>query len=317
MDVITRPAWLVLVISLPGRRGTARMRVWRALRGLGAAVLRDGVYLLPQAGTARAAFEEQAQAIRSAGGAAHVLPLEQTTSEQDLAFREFFNRGAEYASLIGKLQKFRTTLAKRRGIPVNTLRAVRREFDALRATDFFPGPAAGQATQLLVELEAQAAAKNAPGEPNARAGHIARLEASAYRARTWATRARPWVDRLASAWLIKRFIDSKAKFLWLKDPQHCPKRALGFDFDGATFSHVGARVTFETLLASFTLENNPALVRIGNLVHCLDVGGAPLAEAQGLAAILAGARSRLPNDDTLLAESMKIFDNLYTAYTEE
>ncbi|MEK6550248.1 MAG: chromate resistance protein ChrB domain-containing protein, partial [Pseudomonadota bacterium] len=93
--------------------------------------------------------------------------------------------------------------------------------------------------------------------------------------------------------------------------------ALGFDFDGATFTHVGARVTFETLLASFGLESDAALTRVGNLVHCLDVGGVPQAEAQGLAAILAGARKRLKKDDVLLAESMKIFDHLYVAYSEK
>lgn len=317
MTSITPPAWLLLVISLPGRRGTARMRVWRALRGLGAVVLRDGVYLLPQTSTARGAFEEQARAIRAAGGEAHVLPLEQVTSAQTKAFHGLFDRGAEYTTLIGKLQKLRANLARQRSVPLNTLRALRREVDALRATDFFPGPAQTQVLQLVAEVEAQTQNDGAPGEPHTRRGRIVTLERRHYRGRTWATRARPWVDRLASAWLIKRFIDPKARILWLQDPKRCPKRALGFDFDGAAFTHVGARVTFETLLASFSLESDVALTRIGNLVHCLDVGGAPQAEALGLSAILAGARTRLKKDDALLAESMKIFDHLYVAYSEK
>lgn len=315
MTSIVPPAWLLLVISLPGRRGTARMRVWRALRGLGAAVLRDGVYLLPQTGTARSAFDEQARTIRAAGGEAHVLPLDQVTSGQGKTFRALFDRGAEYTTLIGKLQKLRAALARQRSVPLNTLRALRREIDALRATDFFPGPAQAQVVQLLAEVEAQTQDGGMSSEPHARRGRIATLERRRYRGRTWATRARPWVDRLASAWLIKRFIDPKARILWLREPKRCPKSALGFDFDGATFTHVGARVTFETLLASFDLESDVALTRIGNLVHCLDIGGAPQAEAQGLAAILAGARSRLINDDALLAESMKIFDHLHAAYS--
>jgi hypothetical protein len=138
-----------------------------------------------------------------------------------------------------------------------------------------------------------------------------------YRGRTWATRARPWVDRLASAWLIRRFIDPRAKILWLKDIRRCPKSVLGFDFDGATFSHVGARVTFEHLLASFGLESDAALMRIGRMVHCLDVGGAPVPEAQGLAAILTGARARLSNDNHLLAEASRVFDHLYHSCREE
>ena len=116
---------------------------------------------------------------------------------------------------------------------------------------------------------------------------------------------------MASAWLIKRFIDPKARFRWLKNPKDCPRAALGFDFDGATFTHVGARVTFEVLVASFGLEDDKALVRLGELVHFLDVGGVPVAEARGLEMILAGAREQHHDDNKLLAEAGKNFDYLY------
>jgi hypothetical protein len=96
---------------------------------------------------------------------------------------------------------------------------------------------------------------------------------------------------MASAWLIRRFIDRKAKFLWLDEAKRCPKRALGFDFDGATFTHVGGRVTFEVLAASFGLDADPALARIAAIVHFLDVGGVPVAEAPGIEAVLAGLRA--------------------------
>src|SRR6516164_9106018 len=105
-----------------------------------------------------------------------------------------------------------------------------------------------------------------PDEPHEGAGGISRLDPQRYRGRTWATRRRLWVDRVASAWLIRRYIDPDARFKWLARPSDCPKSALGFDFDGATFTHVGDRVTFQTLLASFGLEPNPALVRLGVLV---------------------------------------------------
>ena len=111
-----------------------------------------------------------------------------------------------------------------------------------------------------------------PDEPHETAGGIARLDASSYQGRTWATRRRPWVDRVASAWLIQRFIDRDARFQWLSQPSDCPKGALGFDFDGAAFTHVGERVTFETLMASFDLEQDAALMRVAALVHQLDVG---------------------------------------------
>ena len=125
----------------------------------------------------------------------------------------------------------------------------------------------------------------------------------------------PWVDRVASAWLIRRFIDREACFLWLAAPSDCPQDALGFDFDGAAFTHVGERVTFETLLAAFGLEGDAALRRLAALVHQLDIGGDPVPEASGFEAVLAGARERLADDDALLAEMSGTLDSLY-AYFE-
>jgi hypothetical protein len=102
-----------------------------------------------------------------------------------------------------------------------------------------------------------------------------------YRGRLWATRQRLWIDRVASAWMIRRFIDPQAKFLWLKRVKDCPKRAVGFDFDGAEFTHADSKVTFEVLVASFGLHEDPGLARLGALVHHLDVWGIPIAEGPG------------------------------------
>ena len=137
-----------------------------------------------------------------------------------------------------------------------------------------------------------------------------------YRGRTWATRERLWIDRVASAWLIRRFIDPKAKFLWLKRLKDCPKSAVGFDFDGAEFTHVDSRVTFEVLLSSFNLEQDAGLARLGALVHHLDVGGIPMAEGPGLATIMAGARSIQPDDDALLKAMTPVLDSLYAGYSD-
>jgi hypothetical protein len=156
-----------------------------------------------------------------------------------------------------------------------------------------------------------------PDEPQETQGGIARLDRERYRGRTWATRRRLWVDRVASAWLIRRFIDPDARFKWLAKPSDCPKSSLGFDFDGATFTHVGDRVTFETLLASFDLEGDPALMRLGALVHQLDVGGEPVAEASGFEAVMAGARERLNDDDALLTEMSAVLDSLYAHFARE
>lgn len=314
MEQLLRNGWTALIISLPSRSATPRMRVWRALKALGAAVLRDGVYLLPESESTRRALEVQAREVIGAGGAAYVLRLDNVDPEQARRFCALFDRTSGYARVIEASRKLRAGLDKRKlAASIRTHKRLRREYQAIRTTDYFPGPAAGQAEQILTEL----AARLSPGEPQAQTGGIARLDIKAYRRRTWATRARPWVDRLASAWLIRRFIDPKARFLWLKNIKRCPRNALGFDFDGAAFTHVGSRVTFEVLMESFGLENDQRLVRLAQLVHYLDVGGVPVAEARGLEMILAGAREQHPDDNVLLAEAGKIFDNLYQAYSEE
>ena len=122
---------------------------------------------------------------------------------------------------------------------------------------------------------------------------------------------------MASAWLIRRFIDPAARFRWLARPSDCPKSALGFDFDGATFTHVGDRVSFETLMASFGLEDDAALARLAAMVHQLDVGGEPVAEASGFEAVMAGARERLADDDALLVEMSAVLDSLYAHFERE
>ena len=141
-----------------------------------------------------------------------------------------------------------------------------------------------------------------------------RLDSHKFKGRRWATRARPRVDRLACAWLIRRFIDPDARFVWLVDPAGstpAPRGALGFDYDGARFTHVGARVTFEVLTVSFGLEADPPLQRIARAVHFLDIGGIPVPEAAGLEAVVAGLREVHADDDHLVLAAATVFDALY------
>ncbi len=153
-----------------------------------------------------------------------------------------------------------------------------------------------------------------PDEPRSLHRRIPRRDRAAFLGRSWATRQRMWIDRVCSAWLIRRFIDPKAKFIWLKRIEDKPKRAVGFDFDGAEFSHVDSKVTFEVLLRSFGLESDAGLTRLGALVHFLDVGGIPVAEAPGFAAIVSGARALAPDDDALLRSVTPALDSLYQSY---
>lgn len=189
-----------------------------------------------------------------------------------------------------------------------------KEFEAIVLVDFFPHAAKEQIAIALEDLEHMIIEQLSPDEPHAIQRRITRLSIKDYQAKTWATRQRPWIDRLASAWLIHRFIDPKAHFMWLTAPASCPTEALGFDFDGAAFTHIGAKVTFEVLLESFKLNKDDGLNKLANLVHYLDVGGIPVPEAPGLQALISGMQQRLTNDDELLVEAEKIFDALYQAF---
>lgn len=296
--------WLTLVATLPARNTTARMRLWRAVKALGAATLRDGAYLLPALESTGEALHTLADEVRASDGSAEIL-LVCADDEQDKRFRALFERTSDYAALIAATRD--ATQDEK------SLRRLMRDFDALVAIDYFPGEAQVQARTALSNL----AARLSPGEPSTARGKIRRLSKADFSGRTWATRKHLWVDRMASAWLIRRHIDKKAKFLWLDTPAKCPAKALGFDFDGASFTHIDGRVTFEVLAASFGLESDAAIARIGTIVHCLDVGGVPVAEAAGIEAMLAGLRAAAPDDDKLLTEASRVFDSLYRNYQQE
>ena len=295
------PGWLTLVTTLPTRNAAERMRLWRALKVLGAATLRDGVYLLPARPDTGDALHALAEGVRAAGGGAEVLRVA-ADREQGESFRQLFDRSSDYGALIAATNSANAD--------TKSLRRLTRQLTELAAIDYFPAAALEQARQALADLNARVD----PGEPGDARGEIGHLATADFAGRTWATRKAVWVDRMASSWLIRRFIDRKARFLWLERPQDCPADAVGFDFDGATFTHTEGRVTYEVLAASFGLDRDPAIARVGAIVHCLDVGGAAVAEAPGIEAVLAGLRARTPSDAKLVIEAGRVFDSLYTSY---
>ena len=310
--------WLMLVVSLPGRSQTPRMRLWRALKGAGAAMLRDGVYVLPDREDARKLFNAQVVEANQAGGSAHVVPFTSTDPGQEAELRAVFDRTGAYAQGLERMALLRRELRKLAEPEARKqLAAARRGLEAIAAIDFFPGTARAQVETALADAERAFNARFAPDEPQGKKAAIPHRRLQDYRGRVWATRRHLWIDRVASAWLIRRFIDPRAQFRWLKKPADCPKRAVGFDFDGAEFSHVGARVTFEVLAASFGLDRDPRLARLGSLIGYLDIGGVPVADAAGFASVMAGARTRHGEDDNaLLADMSTVLDCLYAAYSE-
>jgi hypothetical protein len=308
--------WLLLITNLSGGNQTLRVRVWRALKAAGAASLRDGVYLLPSSDSARRVFAEQVRELEAGGGGAHIIGFGSESREQHQELVAQFDRTQDYAGLLTSLKalaqalpKLVETQARRR------LGALQREVAAVTAVDFFGGEAGRQAEAGLEALSQALDARYSPDEPRAARKNVCAVDPKKFRARTWATRERMWIDRVCSAWLIRRFIDRKARFVWLKRVADCPKTAVGFDFDGAEFTHIGGQVTFEVLLRSFGLQRDTGLAELGALVHFLDVGGVQVPEAAGLAAVVTGARVLHKDDDSLLKAVSPVLDSLYAAFS--
>lgn len=306
--------WLILTATLPTTPSGLRVRVWRALKATGAGTLREGVYLLPAQAPSSETLKELAQTITQAGADAHLLTLQARDAEQEQAFRALFDRSAPYAELVQAVKQVREGLRKSSEAELRkALRVLEAQWLACQAIDFFPGPSSQKAAEALGALRRAIELQLSPDEPAASKATIPVRSVDDYQGRTWATRKRPWVDRLATAWLIQRFIDKRPSFTWLADARRCPKSALGYDFDGATFTHVGDQVTFEVVAQSFGLLQDPALRHLTALVHYIDIGGIPVDAAPGLELLMRGLQAQHPTDDALLAAALPVFDAYYAA----
>ena len=304
-----------LVLSLPTRDSTVRMRVWRALKETGCSVLRDGVYVLPAGVASAGVLPEVELEIRATGGFAMTVELKLKSAEQLAQVRKLFDRSADYGALVQNISAAKTSLPRLGGRKAQTaVQRLQRSFDKVSEIDFFPDHANRQAANAISGLKRRFEEVYSLGEPRPSRKRLRHLNGVRYQNRMWATRKDPWVDRLASAWLIKRFIDRDARFVWIDRPRDRPRNAIGFDFDGAEFTHTNNRVTFEVLRATFGLDDDPALGKIGAAVHFLDVGGIPVADAKGLETMLRGIKEKTRSDDALLAEAMRILDLFYSAY---
>lgn len=306
--------WLILTATLPTTPSGLRVRIWRKLKSTHCATLREGVYILPASAGSAKAFWEMDAAIRGAGAESHLLELQARDQGQEAGFRALFDRTERYTEFAQSLKEARKTFKAATEADVRkTLRTLDGQLQTILGADFFPGAAAESATAGLRALRQETERRLSPGEPVTATGDIPLLALADYQGQTWATRARPWVDRLATAWLVHRFVDKTPTFLWLAQAKQCPQNALGYDFDGATFTHVGERVTFEVVAASFGLDQDPVLQRLGELVHCMDIGGIAVDEAPGLALLVRGLQAQHAGDDALLAAALPLFDTVYAA----
>lgn len=306
--------WLILTATLPTAPSALRVRVWRALKATGCGTLRDGVYILPAAAATAPALRALEGSIQAAGATAHLLVVQARDAAQEQAFRDLFDRAGLYAEWLQSLKEAQRDVAGSAEAPLRKrLRTLEQQLLAIQASDFFPGEDHERSTAALAAYRREVDLYLSPGEPSPRQAAIPPLKIEDFQGRIWATRKRPWVDRLATAWLVQRFVDRAPTFLWLDDPVRCPASALGYDFDGARFSHVEDKVSFEVVARSFGLDADPALRRLGALVHGIDIGGIPADEAPGIEMLVRGLQARHPRDDDLLAAAVGLFDALFAA----
>jgi len=309
--------WLLFIVSITGAHGAARIRFWRSLKSTGGAALRDGVHLFPARPELEEYLAELRREIAQLGGTALLFRVPEVEEHDECELRALFDRSEEYAGWHRAIVTFCEGLAQRAETDSRrTLRQLKRELQSIDAIDYFPSAVSERARFALLDAEARFVAAFSPEEPVPQVRALPDVKREAFVNRLWATRARPWVDRVSSAWLIRRFIDPAARFVWIAKTMDCPKDAVGFDFDGAPFTHIGNLVTFEVLVASFNLGGDAALRRIAAMVHGLDTGDPSIPEAAGFETLLGGARDLYSDDDALLLHVSQTLDFMYAAFSK-
>jgi len=309
--------WLVFVHQLPSKPSNIRVRVWRRLQQIGALVIKQAVYVLPDSSEAREDFEWLKTEIEGVGGQASILSAEHIDGAADVAVVEEFRRARQedYASLAREIETHlgvARAAGTRRGhgarLEPRPVHALRQRLAAIERIDFF----ASAGRDRVVALIEQVAPRHAPNR-----GTTRRSEGTgaAYRACMWVTRPRPGVDRMASAWLIRRFIDADASFAFATDRDKAPRASVPFDMFGVEFGHRGSNCTFETLCEVFGIAD-PAVARIASIVHDLDLkdGRFGAAESATIGALIEGLQLAHAADHELLDRGMTLFESLYRTF---
>ena len=297
--------WLLLMYQLPTQPAYLRTKIWRRLQGLGAVPVRASAYVLPLCDEAREDFRWLVEEIVKGGGEAAVCEARLVDGLRNEEIEEQFNaaRDAAYAEIIDEAQ---TMLA---GEPPTAAAAarLRRRFDGQVALDHFAAGRRAPAEALLLKLEARAAG----GETTDSAGRDDLL------GRVWVTRQHLFVDRVACAWAVKRFVDPDARFKFVADPHYQPQPGeLRFDMFESEIGHEGDRCSLEVLISRAGLESDPALGAIAEVVHDIDLKddkfGRP--ETAGVLLILKGVCAAERSDEQRIARATAVFNDLYDSY---
>ena len=293
--------WLALTYSLPSAAASSRrVAVWRRLRALGAVSPTGSLYLLPESEENREALDWLAQEIETGGGEALVLRIEELEGDAERRVIELSRsaRDEDYQKIAAEAEQGGKTGLRER------LERLRRRFAEVSRIDFFQAQGRTAAAAALARLEASLGG----GETTRR--DVPRADLERFKGRTWVTRPRPHVDRLACAWLIRRFVDPQAEIRYGESPK---KDEISFDMRNAQFGHRGNRCTFETLIAAFGLEEDPALAALAEIVHEIDLrdGVSARLEIPGVDAALRGWSAAGWPDAELERHGIALFEGLY------
>jgi hypothetical protein len=294
--------WLLLTFTLPTKRASQRVEIWRKLQRYGTVPLGNSGYLLPSSASNEERFQWLAATIRKYGGDASVVRVESidNLSTPQLKGRFSEARAREYQELIQEIHALSGGSAERKSTA--RLRRLRNRFQEIVEVDFFDSPMQERVRELLERASSLRAAT----------GATAKIKPKEYKSRIWVTRPRPGVDRCASAWLIRRFIDPKARFAFAPEDQ-VPPRAVPFDmFHERGFGHRGADCTFETLEKEFRIRD-PRVTVIGQMIHDADLLDDRFGrkEGYGVDEILKGWARQGLADDKLLERGMELIEGLY------
>ncbi|HZR05430.1 MAG TPA: chromate resistance protein ChrB domain-containing protein [Candidatus Udaeobacter sp.] len=296
-------SWLLLLFSLPTHRKTERVAVWRRFKKIGAIQIKTSAYLLPDNPPQYEHFQWLTQQIRDVGGDATLVRVQEIEGLSNEKLISLFNqaRDEEYAAINRALHHL-LARAKKTGPETKTteLERLKRQFRTIRETDFFQS-SKGHDVQMLL--------RRAEGPPKK---ILPRLEAKKYAGKTWLTRPRPEIDRVGSAWLIRKFIDPRAKFLFGRTVPSNSK-IIPFDMVDAELSHHDDCCTFETLIRRFGIEDK-AVRKIAEMIHDADLEDEKFQrwECIGIDRVLKGWAGQGLPDEQILQRGFECFDGLYS-----
>jgi hypothetical protein len=301
--------WIVFTYSISAQaRSSPRVALWRRLRRIGAVSPANGVFVLPARAECIESFQWLAQEIRTAKGQALVMRVEQFEGMGDAELTALFNqaRTEEYSQLDGQINALSKT--QDRAELQDTLERLRRQHAEISRVDYFACPAGPQTAQRLAQLAERLTSPRsiAPAIPSARIAD--------YRAKTWVTRPRPYVDRLACAWLIRRFINPKATIRYANQPK---LNDVAFDMETGEFGHRGNLCTFEVMCQAFNL-NEPGLRTITEIVHAIDLSDGRYARSAttGVGAVLDGWHQAKLSDAELEERGSALFEGLLAHFAQ-